>query len=328
MKRLKYLVTAALILSLVLGLGVTAAAATSYTVTFAGGKYGEDKGSVKVAAGSTIYPSSMAPQSDYDKFLFTGYHVAGQEGVRGAVTVNKDMVLVATYGMAGSLVQYTIHFKEYGTNKDLKDANGNSSITYYGNIGDKPVAAYVYIEGYEPQAYNITGTLVDGTNDWTLYYYPIVAAPTPTPVVVNGGGGGGGGGGANPQANPQNNANANQGAANEPDTNQPAVNEPQNNPQNNPAPATAAPAPAAPTAAPAPQEIIDIDDPDVPLAGPTTSEPTATPGPNTLDGKNEHNHKQAWIFGTIGGVALVSILAALWYAFLYRRRRDNDEDDE
>ena len=298
MKRIKCLVTAALILSLVLGLGVTAAAATSYTVTFAGGKYGEDKGTVKVAAGSTIYPSSMAPQSDYDKYLFTGYHVAGQEGVRGAVTVNKDMVLVATYGMAGSLVQYTIHFKEYGTNKDLKDANGNSSITYYGNIGDKPLAAYVYIEGYERQAYNITGTLVDGTNDWTLYYYPIVAAPTPTPVVVNGGGGGGGG--ANPQANPQ----------------------------NNPAPATAAPAPAAPTAAPAPQEIIDIDDPDVPLAGPTTSEPTATPGPNTLDGKNEHNHKQAWIFGTIGGVALVSILAALWYAFLYRRRRDNDEDDE
>ena len=185
----------------------------------------------------------------------------------------RDIELVATYGIKGSLVSYTINFLEYGTSKVL-----HAPATYYGNVGDKPVASYVYINGYEPQAYNITATLTSGTNEWNLFYYKIV---TPTPVPDNGGGGGGGGGGGNAGGevpggdivvNPGNGGNAGQ----------------------------------------QPQNIIDVDEQQAPLAGPGTE---ATPDPNTAAGQKEENLKLGTLFAAIGGSSALTILLGLLVAF-------------
>ena len=53
------------------------------------------------------------------------------------------------------MVAYTVNYQ---------DASGKSlaeSQTFYGNIGDKPVVAYRYIENYIPDALALTKTLSD-----------------------------------------------------------------------------------------------------------------------------------------------------------------------
>lgn len=93
--------------------------------------------------------------------------------------VDRDDDYVVAYGVQGDMVAYTVNYQ---------DAAGNELIpsnTYYGNVGDKPVVAYRYIEGYEPQDLALTKTLVtnEAENVFTFVYSP-----------ADGGGGGGGGG--------------------------------------------------------------------------------------------------------------------------------------
>ena len=57
------------------------------------------------------------------------------------------------------------------------DENGNElapSRTYYGNVGDKPVVAYLYMDGYMPQALTLTQTLSanQADNVFTFEYSP------------------------------------------------------------------------------------------------------------------------------------------------------------
>ena len=274
MKRMKRIASLAVVLVLLVCMAASASAAPAeYKVTFSGGAYGTDMGSESYSAGDTIIPSSLKPQADNGKYVFTGYHIAGQEGVKGSITVDRDIELVATYGIKGSLVSYTINFLEYGTSKVL-----HAPATYYGNVGDKPVASYVYINGYEPQAYNITATLTSGTNEWNLFYYKIV---TPTPVPDNGGGGGGGGGGGNAGGEvPGGDIVVNPGAGG--------------------------------NAGAQPQNIIDVDEQQAPLAGPGTE---ATPDPNTAAGQKEENLKLGTLFAAIGGSSALTILLGLLVAF-------------
>ena len=269
MKRMKRIASLAVVLVLLMCVAATVnAAPATYKVTVSGGLYGEDKGVFDVTAGTMFTPPN---QADYGKYYWKGYHIAGREGLVGSVQVDRDMEFVASYGMKGTMVSYTIHFVENGTTNVL-----HAPATYYGNVGDKPVSSYVYINGYEPQAYNITGTLTSGTNDWTLYYNKIV---TPTPVPDNGGGGGGGGGNAGGEVpggdivvNPGNGGNAGQ----------------------------------------QPQNIIDVDEQQAPLAGPGTE---ATPDPNTAAGQKEENLKLGTLFAAIGGSSALTILLGLLVAF-------------
>lgn len=97
-----------------------------------------------------------------------------------SIPITEDTDYVVAYGIKGTEVEYTVNYH---------DASGNElhpSETYYGNAGDKPVVAYVYIDGYQPQAYNLTRTLREGgDNSFTFIYTPIetsTATPaTPTP---------------------------------------------------------------------------------------------------------------------------------------------------
>lgn len=90
---------------------------------------------------------------------------------QAAFQVEQDQDYVVAYGIRGDMVSYVIQYQ---------DAAGNTladSRTYYGNVGDRPVVAFLYIEGYEPQAYNLTKTLSknEAENVFTFVYAPVAA---------------------------------------------------------------------------------------------------------------------------------------------------------
>ena len=74
--------------------------------------------------------------------------------VAGTVRVTQDADYVLAYGIMANRVAYTVRYV---------DANGFTVAqpeTFYGDIGDTPALAAVYVEGYLPDAYEITKTLV------------------------------------------------------------------------------------------------------------------------------------------------------------------------
>ena len=92
-----------------------------------------------------------------------------------AFRVDGDAEYVVAYGIRGSQTGYTVNYQ---------DAEGNElapSRTYYGNVGDKPVVAYLYIENYNPQTLALTKTLSDNEaeNVFTFVYTPV-----PTEVIT------------------------------------------------------------------------------------------------------------------------------------------------
>ncbi len=102
--------------------------------------------------------------------------------------VEQDQDYVVAYGVVGDQVSYVVHYR---------DTDGNRlapSRTYQGNVGDRPVVAFLYIEGYRPQAYNLTRTLSknEAENVFTFVYERTGGS----------GGGGGTGGGAGEEQPP------------------------------------------------------------------------------------------------------------------------------
>lgn len=87
------------------------------------------------------------------KYYVKGIRRSGTEIENASFPVDKDMDYVVAYGIKGNMVGYTVNYE---------DEAGNTlapSRTYYGNVGDKPVVAYTYVEGYTPEAYAMTKTL-------------------------------------------------------------------------------------------------------------------------------------------------------------------------
>lgn len=80
--------------------------------------------------------------------------------------VEQDQDYVVAYGVKGELVSYVIRYED-SEGRTLADSR-----TYYGNAGDRPVVAFRYVEGYEPQAYNLTKTLSknEAENVFTFVY--------------------------------------------------------------------------------------------------------------------------------------------------------------
>lgn len=120
------------------------------------------------------------------KYYVKGIRQSGRDNDTvslSAFRVEKDQDYVVAYGIRGELTSYTVNYQ---------DTSGRTlapSRTYYGNVGDRPVVAFLYIEGYEPQAYNLTRTLTANAaeNIFTFEYS--------RPQSSGGGEGGGGGGG-------------------------------------------------------------------------------------------------------------------------------------
>ena len=113
------------------------------------------------------------------KYYRKGFRISGEDNASGrlaspSVTVKADADYVVAYGIQGETVAYTVAYQDEAGNDLYPRA------VYYGNVGDKPVVAYQYIEGWQPQAYNLGKTLVaDASQNLFTFIY------TPIPTVVN-----------------------------------------------------------------------------------------------------------------------------------------------
>lgn len=164
----------------------------SYRIRIYAGRQGTIGGGEVLEYTGVAYGSQVQfQQRDVQLFDNSKYYVRGlrKSGVDNseaqqnpAFTVTEDQDYVVAYGILGDAVSYVINYQ---------DSDGNTlapSETYYGNVGDKPVIAYLYIEGYRPQAYNLTRTLSENAaeNVFTFIYTPISAGGgTTTPPDQN-----------------------------------------------------------------------------------------------------------------------------------------------
>lgn len=94
--------------------------------------------------------------NENSKYYVKGIRLSGRDNNTvdsSAFTVCEDQDYVVAYGIPGELTEYTVNYV---------DTEGNTlaeSRTYFGNVGDKPVIAYLYINGYAPSSYNQTAKL-------------------------------------------------------------------------------------------------------------------------------------------------------------------------
>lgn len=164
---------------------VTAVSATSvmaadnytYRVTVYSGNKGTIEGQDKVVisglnAGAQVILNTESVQVTDDKYYVKGFRLSGHDNeetlASPTIEVEKDTDYVVAYGIKANMVAYTVNYQ---------DADGKSlaeSQTFYGNVGDKPVVAYRYIENYIPQALALTKTLSDNEveNVFTFTYTP------------------------------------------------------------------------------------------------------------------------------------------------------------
>lgn len=165
----------------------------TYTVTFYAGNQGTfADGAGKIVMSNLKYGAfvSFDVQKDgvvtlnnSDKYYVKGLRKSGRdnsetdelEASRYSVTVKGDADYVVAYGIKGNQVAYTVNYQD-ADGKELLASN-----TYYGNVGDKPVVAYQYVEGYTPQALALTKTLSENSaeNVFTFRYTPIGTTVVP-----------------------------------------------------------------------------------------------------------------------------------------------------
>ncbi len=169
---------------------------TTYTVTLYAGKQGTltGQGSAGVSGGQIdsndsrivikgLEHGSMVSFNAQDmveldadsRYYVKGIRQSGRDNgeaenvSNSAITVTEDRDYVVFYGIKGNLVSYKVNYQD-ASGKELVPSR-----TYYGNVGDKPVVAFRYLEGYEPQAYNLTKTLSanEAENTFTFVYTPL-----------------------------------------------------------------------------------------------------------------------------------------------------------
>lgn len=162
----------------------------TYTIRFFAGKQGTfaDGQEVMVYEGRQYgervsFSQRVVTLNDNSKYYIRGIRESGKDNSESTqassflVTGDRDYVIA--YGILGDATSYTINYV---------DSEGNAlapSETYYGNVGDKPVVAYLYIEGWQPQAYNMTQTLKKDPAE-NVFNFVYTRVPEGTPVVPPG----------------------------------------------------------------------------------------------------------------------------------------------
>lgn len=187
MKKWKRLLVSLLTVSMTLGastMSVMADDTTPYTykVTLSAGNKGTINGQNKIEISDIAYDSDFSfdntalynIQVTDDRYYVKGIRLSGRDNASSepldapAFTVKGDADYVVAYGIKGNMVAYTVNYQ---------DASGKSlaeSQTFYGNVGDKPVVAYRYVENYIPDALALTKTLSDNESEnvFTFTYKP------------------------------------------------------------------------------------------------------------------------------------------------------------
>ena len=180
MKRWKKLLVSLLTVSMTIGastMSVMAADGYTYKVTLSAGNKGTINGHTKVeqdsVAGSTVTFNLKDVQVTDDKYYVKGIRLSGRDNEETLASpvldnVTGDADYVVAYGIKKDMVAYTVNYQ---------DASGKALVesqTFYGNVGDKPIVAYQYIENYIPDALALTKTLSNNVSEnvFTFTYKP------------------------------------------------------------------------------------------------------------------------------------------------------------
>ena len=240
MKAFKKLAAAAAAITFLLSLSILTADAAeapkgySYQVTLHAGNQGTIGGQDSVTISDLQYGAQVSfdlstIQVTDDRYYVKGVRLSGRDNNTVNATafrVEGDADYVVAYGIKGNLVAYTVKYQDASGRQLAADS------TFYGNVGDKHIVAYKYIENYVPQALALTKTLSanEAENVFTFVYTPgeagiitipgsdttnVVTVVVPGVTTVNGGGANAGGNGAGGGAAAG--ADANGGAAGEGD---------------------------------------------------------------------------------------------------------------
>ncbi len=166
MKRCKRIIHIFLSLCLFLAMTLPVSAKEeeyTYTIRFFAGKQGSfatgevvEFSGLHYGARINFYHNAVT-LNDNSKYYVRGIRESGKDNSdssqANSFVVTGDMDYVVAYGILGDATSYTVNYT---------DSEGNALApgeTYYGNVGDRPVVAYIYIEGWTPEAYNMTQTL-------------------------------------------------------------------------------------------------------------------------------------------------------------------------
>ena len=180
MKKWKRLLVSLLTVSMTIGastMSVMAADGYTYKVTLSAGNKGTINGKAKMEqdsiAGSTVTFNLKDVQVTDDKYYVKGIRLSGRDNEETLASpvldnVTGDADYVVAYGIKKDMVAYTVNYQ---------DASGKAlaeSQTFYGNVGDKPIVAYQYIENYIPDALALTKTLSNNVSEnvFTFTYKP------------------------------------------------------------------------------------------------------------------------------------------------------------
>lgn len=177
MKRLKKLFIMMMSLTIFLSLAYTQVCAYGYKVTLYTGNQGtinsQNEMSINVSKGQMVSLDLSQIELPQDsKYYVKGIRLSGHDSVDNldpaTFVVNGDLDYVVVYGVKGNQVAYTIRYVDENGKQLSEDT------VLYGNVGDKPVVAYKYIDSYIPQAYALTKTLVENEkeNVFTFTYKP------------------------------------------------------------------------------------------------------------------------------------------------------------
>lgn len=265
------------------------------------------------------FHNNMVSLNDGSKYYIKGIRQSGKgtdeisetgnSSRTASFVVTKDQDFVVAYGVLTEPVQYTINYRS-ASGQELAPSE-----TYYGNVGDRPVIAYQYVEGYQPQAYNLTKTLsADPTeNIFTFIYTPLpkntVYTNTTTTVVSE----------ADPSSTtPNDTSSTTTGESSEVESSSSSAAESQPD-------ETDLPDNDVPEAQPEAREPVntwDLDDGDVPLANFEDHEDADELQRLSSDGQLFWNNipLAAKIAG--GVVMLGGFSTALWLLIFRRRRKD------
>ncbi len=159
----------------------------TYTITLYAGKEGTfSDGSNEIKITDVEYGSAVSlgqylsnvTLNDSEKYYVRGIRESGKDNntvSNPAFKVESDREYVVAYGIKGDMASYVVNYQDESGNELLP------SQTFYGVVGEKAVVAFLYVDGYRPQAYNLTKTLSKNEAENVLTFtYSRIPAPTVT----------------------------------------------------------------------------------------------------------------------------------------------------
>ncbi len=294
----------------------------TYTVTI----YAGNQGTIKNVSGLSVasgHPSKVHVARGKDKITITGlsygdniscnaqgiialdegshYYVMGIRlsgrdnntiAKNAAFTVAESQDYVIAYGILGEMTEYTVNYVDEEGNK-LADSQ-----SYMGNVGDEPVLAYLYVDGYVPVERNITKKLTADSSQNVFEFVYKKGVDTSRPAQPEGGEEAGnetpGQAGNNANENNNENAGENNGEANVVDIEQAGGNEEEREEEVN--------------------RPVDIEDEMVPQAANNDGGPAATAQNRVVE--------NGMLFPVIiGSVAAVVLITTVVLFILLKKRR-------